>query len=277
VSFLVTRAKGLRHNNTQHDFSNLCVVIENNGGTYALPYGAGSESVAEGKDGYNASGQAGKNSGGSHPYKYPYKAIWVDVTQILTKQYKWKSLTPNIGYYESHIGVSTSSGAVLNLNIAAQYIPNVGNVKPFVNTFAVDQIYIQDIPFSEIAWRDHMSKALDVASVRYASTIDNAQITLSSDPLGNETNFFFTLDNGNATFQYRLAARFTTDYGSMVEILPNRKTFSCIKDEIISPIDGSEYDMFSMDGIVSIYLNPATKPTKAGTYTSTIYLVVKKD
>ncbi len=274
--FLVTRAKGLRHDGQRIDFSAVNVVIANSGGTYTLPVGAGSETVGAQETGYNAQGESGTNTNGSHPYRYPYRAIWIDVTQINTTNKTW-GLTPKGGYYESHIQITTQNAAVLTLNLAGQYWQTAWNTKPFVNTFSVERIYTQPIPYIELEMRTTLASSLDIATIRYLSTVDKARIYISSDASGIGTNFVFTSKDGSATLPYRLAYQSTLSSSSPVEITMANQSFLTTKTSMESPIDGDTYSVHRLEGKVRLFLDPLADPPTPGVYSSNVYVVVQKN
>ncbi len=283
--FLVTRAKGFFHDKVngkyvEDDFSGINAVIENCGGTYELPVGAGSQTVGEGEYGYNGAGVYDKNTNGSHPYLYRYRVIWIDVTQINTPECTW-SVLPNPGYYESRIMISTDSGGMLALNLGAQYLATTETIydRPHINVFSVDKIHLTPIRFNAIQWRHIPEDALEIATIRYFSTIDKAKITVSSDSAGNGASFFFQAKNSNASFPFHLAYQCTLNpENDKVVITPSSKTFKSQLIELPSPVNPDDkYDLHRCEGQILLYVNPGTMPTVADVYSSTIYVVVERD
>jgi len=106
--FLVTRAKGITHGGSQHDFSSINSVIANNSGSFILNVGAGTELASVGEVGYDTNRNSGVYTGtNAFRYKYPYSAIWIDVTLIRTTSARSSTTR---GYYESHIQITTGGG-----------------------------------------------------------------------------------------------------------------------------------------------------------------------
>lgn len=282
--FLVTRAKGFFHDKVngkyvEHDFSGVNTVIENCGGTYELPVGAGSQTVGEGEFGYNGAGEFDKNTNGTHPYRYRYRVIWIDITQINTPKCTW-SVLPNAGYYESRIMISTDSGGMLALNLGGQYLASSELIyeQPHIHVFNVDKIYIKPIRFNEIQWRHTPQDALEIATIRYMSTVHKAKITISSDSAGNTASFFFKAKNSNASFPFHLAYQCTLNPGNPpVDITPTSKTFISQELTLPSPVNPDENQMLHRcDGQILLYVNPGTVPVVADVYSSEIYVVVER-
>ncbi len=287
--FLVARAKGFFHDKVngkyvEHDFSGVNTVIENCGGTYNLPFGAGSQTVGEGEQGFNGAGVSGKNTNGSHPYLYRYRVIWIDLTRVNTEECTWNAWyqTMSAGYYESRVSITTASGGMLMLNLGAEYIPMAWHEKPQINIFNVDKIYLTPIRFNEIQWRHTPQDGLEIATVRYISTVDKAKITISSDSAGNTASFFFKAKNSNATFPFNLAYQCTINPGNPpVAITPISKTFTTQRIVTPSPVDPDNEDiahrLHRCDGQILLYVPPETVPAVADVYSSTIYVVVERD
>lgn len=273
--FLVVRAKGLNHHGSQDDFTQMSTVIAQSGNSYTIAHGAGSDTVEENASGYNAQGQSGINKNGSHPYKYPYRAIWIDVTQINTNNRTWGSF-PTGGYYESHINITAACGVMIALNLSGQYLPVAWDTKPMVNTLAVDKIYDQPIPYSNLQWRTSASTALDIATIRYISTIDKAKVTISSDAAGIGTDFKFSATQGTASIPFKLLYQSTVNNLAPTLIDQNNKTFNTSQITVTSPIDNASYKQHELVGKIKLYMNPQPNPPAAGYYSSTIYVIVAR-
>jgi hypothetical protein len=102
------RTKGLRHGSSgeQHDFSEANVVIDEEGETLTVPYGAGDETVQVGESGYNAQGESHEFDGSNgYQYLYPYRYIWIDLTIIRTSNYqklKWSNTYESLLWIQSN-------------------------------------------------------------------------------------------------------------------------------------------------------------------------------
>lgn len=273
--FLVLRAKGLRHDGVQDDFSKQNTPIATSGSTYALTVGAGSQTVDEGDEGYNSLALPGINNNGSHPYQYPYQAIWIDTTKIHTSERSWAGLIPKIGPYESRVAVSTISGAMLTLSLGAYYLSESN--RPLINVFTVDTLFTAPIRFQDIRGRTTASHGLQVATVRYFSSIDEAKITISSDSTGQGTAFLFRSNRTNATFPFNLAYQCTLTAGAApIPITHTTKTFQSKTITTVSPIDGAKQELYRCDGQIFLYVDSEVRPPVGDLYSTTIYVVIER-
>jgi len=198
--FLVLRAKGMRHNNTQHDFSQINTVAEHPGDLLAIPYGAGSDVVEVGQTGYNtAGGQGVYNGSNGYMYRYPYRYIWVDVTLIRTSN-KYR-LTR--GYYESEITVTTQQGASHILRLNGKYGYSFQDPPPMY-AFSVNRTIENQFPFSWLEGRNTYTQALTIGRCVYSSEDCPATVRFASDSGGTSDQFYFRSSDGQA-FPFALA------------------------------------------------------------------------
>ncbi|NLZ77654.1 MAG: hypothetical protein GX911_06770 [Spirochaetales bacterium] len=265
--FLVLRAKGLRHSGDQHDFSGINTVAEHPGETITISYGAGSEEVAVGEEGYDNTGDKDTYDGSNgYKYRYPYRYIWVDVTLIRPRitSHSWWNL--NTGYYESEITVTALSLTSHLLRLSGIYWTASGNPPPFYS-FGVTKTIADPFPFSELEGRTTPSQALKVGVVEYTSSATAANIHFAANAEGTSDPFSFHCED--SSFPYSLAF----DSGeNIVEVTPGQ-TFATEIEEIQSPIDSTTSNMHVLEGDLKVYLPDQVRPA-SGEYSSTIYCFV---
>jgi len=269
--FLVLRAKGLRHDNVQHDFSGINTVVEHPEETITILHGGGLEEVAVGEEGYNVDGAKDEYDGSNgYKYQYPYKYIWVDVTlirpQILSHNYWYL----NTGYYESEITVTAQSGISHILRLSGIHRSASGDPPPFYS-FGVTKTIDDPFPFSELEGRMTTTQALKVAEVSYTSSNTAATIHFAANAAGTSDPFSFHCEG--SSFPYYLAFKATNPNRSVEQVAPGQ-TFATEIKPVQSPIDLTFLDMHVLVGDLKIYL-PANQVNPAeGVYTATVYCFV---
>lgn len=267
--FFVARAKGITQGGSQYAFTSVNSVIANNGGSFSLAFGAGPELVAVGQTGYDTNRQSGIYTGSNaFRYKYPYQAIWIDLTLIRTNVSK--SIYTR-GYYESHIRISTNTGLCHELHLGGEYIPRSNHIEPEAYFFGIEELYTQAFPFTELENRNTVASALEVATIRYTSHVDQAQIRIASNATGTDTNFRFTSDEG-LSFPFKVVYDGTLPNLAAVEVTPSSNTFATVSSTLPSPVGGS-YTAYRMEGKLKLSVPINTQPA-SGLYSSTIYVLV---
>lgn len=265
--FLVLRAKGMRHNNTQHDFSQINTVAEHPGDLLAIPYGAGSEEVAIGQTGYNATGGQGVYNGSNgYNYRYPYRHIWVDVTLMRTNTKRRLSW----GFYESEITVVTQQGASHILRLNGKYGYSTADPPP-IYAFSVNRTIDNQFPFAWLEGRNTYTQALTIGRCVYNSEDCSATIRFASDSGGTSDQFFFRSNDGQ-TFPFALAFDATKPDRAVLPITATSE-FATASQTIYSPIDSSSHQLHVLEGDIQMYLPYAVDPCE-GIYTSYIYCFV---
>lgn len=266
--FIVARAKGITQGGSQYTFTSVNSVIANNGESFSLAYGAGTELVTVGQTGYDTNRQSGiYNGSNAYRYKYPYQIIWIDLTLIRTSA----SSSITRGYYESHIRISTDTGLCHELHLSGEYKPRTNHLEPDPYFFGIEQLYTQAFPFSELENRNTPASALEVATIRYTSHIDQAQIRIASNVAGNDTNFRFTSDEG-LSFPFKVVYDGTIPNLAAVEVTPSSNTFTTVSNTVTSPVGGS-YTANRLEGTIKLFVPANTQPS-SGLYSSTIYILV---
>jgi len=267
--FLVTRAKGITHGGSQHDFSSINSVIANNSGSFLLNVGAGTELASVGEVGYDTNRNSGVYTGtNAFRYKYPYSAIWIDVTLIRTTSARSSTTR---GYYESHIQITTGGGLSQTLYLGGMYNPRSSHTEPNAYAFSIEELYTSAFPFSELENRNSVAASMEVATIKYVSHVDQAEISIASNAAGTAAAFYFTTSDG-LYFPFRVAYDAVTPNLSPVEITPASNTFTTVSTTVASPVGGS-YTANRLEGKIKLFVPVNTNPAE-GLYSSTIYILV---
>lgn len=201
-------------------------------------------------------------------YKYPYKIIWIDLTLIRTSASR--SIYTR-GYHESHILISTNTGLCHELHMGGEYNPKSSNIEPNVYFFGIEEQYTQAFPFSDLQNRNTVASALEVATIRYTSHVDQAQIRIASNAAGTVTSFRFTSDQG-LSFPFKVVYDGTIPNRAAVEVTPSSNIFTTASTTLSSPVEGS-YTAYRLEGKVKLFVPTYTQPA-SGLYSSTIYVLV---
>lgn len=280
--FFLIRVKGMTHGGTTDDFVGINKGIATTGCTYLLPHGAGSETVEAGKEGFDAQGNAGTNTNGSHPYKYKFRYIWFDTMVINASDRSWGAildLLPSTGYYETQLLITTTSGAIFELTLSAHYLETIFHAQPFPQAFVIEKEFLEPIPYADLEWRKDISSSLKIATIRYISDVHKAKITFSSSSDGSNQTFSFLNAKGRV-ISYLLAFEPTisTD-GAFAKISTTNKTYYTKQTTVPSPIGGAAYQAHRLEGDLRIYLPllGEANPPMPGVYRSNIYVLVEKD
>jgi len=192
--FLVVRAKGITQGGSQYDFSSINSVIANNSGSFTLNVGAGTEAATVGEVGYDTNRNSGIYDGSNaFLYKFPYSVIWIDLTLIRTTSERSSTTR---GYYESHILISTSRGLSHTLYLGGLYKPRVSHTEPNAYSLSIEELYTTAFPFSELENRNSVATSMEVATIKYVSHVDQAEISIASNKAGTATTFYFTTTDG---------------------------------------------------------------------------------
>ncbi len=275
--FIVVRAKGYDQSGgtTPHFVHSQNAVIENNNGTFSIDVGAGEEEAEIGCIGYNTNRQSGLYDGSNqYRYKYPYRVIWFDMTIIRTNESRNISiLAGGAGFYETHFSITSNTGLTSTVHLGGKYSPT-GSRAFDVYQLTIEQVYHSPIPFNLISERTSVATALEIATIRYVSDSDKARVIISSDALGNSTDFAFTGDGGKS-FDFKLAFQPTLPVGSIQPITPTEKSFSTTPTkEPVGSLVGSTFKAYRLEGVIKLYIEEDTVPMP-GRYSSTIYVVVQ--
>ena len=272
--FIVTRTKGLRHGSSgeQHDFSEANVVIDEEGETLTVPYGAGDETVQVGESGYNAQGESGEFDGSNgYQYLYPYRYIWIDLTIIRTSNYqklKWSNT------YESLLWIHSSEDASLLLTLSGSYGLAWGD-RPPTYAFSIEKTVEDGFPFSWLQQTSTIYNALEIAKLVYHAEASAASIRFASDAGGNQAQFYFRNQYGDV-FPFSLAFDASKPNQTVVPITENQE-FHTDELNVVSPIDGnSSSQMHVLEGGVLDYL-PIYQDPPTGLYTSTVYVFIEPE
>lgn len=282
--FYLIRVQGKPRTGAAVDIEGKNKAIAANMATYVLAHGAGDETVGNGSPGFNAAGNPGTNSNGSHPYKYKFQYIWIDVMIINTDTKSWGSsilnLLPKTGYYENHLLVTTTSAAAIDLHISANYYRMLWDPPfPFTYTFAVEKEYLAPIPYADIEGKRTMQTSLKIATVRFISDADKAKLTFASNAAGSSQTFSFVGSQGR-TIPYLLAFEPTiSDKGVFKQITSSSDIYYTKETTDTFPLGGTSFKAHKLEGYLRIYLPPANNadPPMPGVYSSTIYVLIAKN
>lgn len=267
--FLVVRAKGLKQGGGQYDFSGVNAVIANNNGIFTLTQGAGTDLVLIGETGYDSNLQSGVYNGtNGYKYKYPYSYIWLDVTLIRTQNFQ--SLSK--GYYESLFSITTGNGLSSQLNLGGEYSPRSNQSGPFAYFFGIEETAAKPFSFASLSTRNTVANALPVAKLRFSSDMSNAEVTISSDPSGMQSSFYFSSNGISFPFHVVFDSAIPSIGRSEITSSLNN-TFSGTSATVASPVDGSTYSAFRLEGDICLFVDPNLTPA-SGIYTSTIYVSI---
>lgn len=250
--------------------------------SYEITYGAGDEQVAEGKPGFDAAGNPGTNTSNSHPYKYRFKSVFIDLMIVNAANKTWGEildLLPSIGYYEKCLLITTTSGAAIDFHLSTHYL--YWGSQSFTYSFDVDKEHLSPIPYEDIEFRKSKEDSLKVGTVRYISDVHKADVTFASNPAGTSQTFSLVCSSGKS-ISYLLAFEpiISNTGGGIVQITSTTNTFSTKQTTEPSPIDTGTYKAYRLEGNLRIYLPllGEANPPMPGKYSSNIYiLVVKKD
>ncbi len=265
--FLVLRAKGYTHGNSQHDFSGHNSVIEYDGDSITIAYGAGPEQVAVGEEGYNtARGLGIYNGSNGYMYRYPYRTIWVDLTLVRTTRVS----SLNTGYYESQLRLATTGNAHELLQLSGRYGTwAYGETPSFF--FSLQKTIEEEFPFELLQATSSPSNSLEVGTCTYHSEDFAAEIRFASNAEGTDDTFMLTNSVGDS-IPYSLAFD-ATKPNLAVQAVSASSVFSTQYATIYSPIGGASSSMEVLEGSVRMYLQGAYDPP-SGLYSSTIYCFV---
>lgn len=280
--FYVIRAKGKTQSGVTIDFGGINKAIVTTGSTYEITYGAGDEQVAEGKPGFDAAGNPGTNTSNSHPYKYRFKSVFIDLMIVNTANKTWGEildLLPSIGYYEKCLLITTTSGAAIDFHLSAHYL--YWGSKSFTYSFEVEKEYLSPIPYGDLEFKKSKEDSLKVGTVRYASDVHKATVTFASNPTGTNQTFSLVCSSGKS-ISYLLAFEpiISNEGGGIVQVTESTNTFTTKEMTVPSPVATGSYKANRLEGNLRIYLPllGEANPPMPGVYSSNIYiLVVKKD
>ena len=263
---ILTRTKGLYHNNEQHDFSQANVLVPHEGGSISISRGAGLEEVAPGKLGYNTSGTQGTYTGSnSYKYLYPYSYIWVDVMLIRTYSNNLQD-----GRYESLFTINTSFGNSLLMQVAGVHgDPNYEAPPSFY--FTMEKTIDDDFPFSLLSSCTSPANSLPVGICSYISMNDSATIKFASDSSGTSGVYLMSNEFGD-TFPYYLAFDATTP-DRAVAAADVSTSFATGVGLVYSVIDGTMKQHKVLEGTINMYMPVDVYPNE-GRYTTSIYCLI---
>ena len=271
--FIVVRVWGCDHSNNKRGLHHLNIIIEHPGDTFTIPYGAGLEEVPIGEFGFSDSVPANgialstKNNGtNGFKYKYPYQYIWVDILVVRTDVHH------NLlaGNYETHFRFCLTNGLETTFHLHGKWSTlTLGSVHPYV--FTVEPV-CNHFSFCDIAQITDVQSALHVGNIYYMSEELEADVTISSSPDINATDFKFVSSYGSS-FPYNLVFEPILPAGQ-VRIVRQNNTIATTSAKVAgtSPM-GTDIDAYRLEGKIKLYLDSAINPC-AGNYDSTIYFRV---
>lgn len=292
--FLVLRPWGFLHDTSLSvdkrsvDLIKKTTVLKDSGMTLTLSQGAGDELAEHGKKGYNyrggVQGDCLIDANGNYnefKYRYPYSHIWIDVTYIIRYNISTTHTWPGgIGhFYSSDLAITTSTGASLLLNLLGYYGADFAqpDEKPFTFNFNITKYYPSYVSYNTIRNCNSKETGLDIASISYLSINDKAKVTISSDPGGTSTEFYFVAKDGTGTTgqpsRFNLAFQSTIPAAAPVALSETNCFTSVIATEP-SPISGSNTSN-RLEGMIKLYTDRSTVTPLRGFYTSTIYLTIE--
>ncbi|NCC13009.1 MAG: hypothetical protein EOM32_06500 [Spirochaetia bacterium] len=263
---ILTRTKGLYHDNTQHDFSQKNVLVPHEGGSISISEGAGLEEVAPGELGYNTSGTQRTYTGSnSYKYRYPYSYIWVDIMLIRTNADNLQD-----GRYESLFTINTSFGNSLLMQVAGvRGDPNYEAPPSFY--FTMEKTIDDDFPFSLLSSCTSPATSLPVGSCSYISKNDSATIKFASDSSGASGIYFMSNELGD-TFPYYLAFD-ATNPDRAPAAADATTSFATGSGFVYSPIANTMEEHKVLEGTVNMYMPLDVYPNE-GRYTTSIYCLI---
>ncbi len=267
--FLVTRAKGITHGGSQYDFSAVNSVIANNSDSFTLNVGAGAEPATVGETGYDTNRNSGiYNGSNAFRYKYPYSVIWIDVTIIRTTSARSSTTR---GYYESHIQITTGGGLSHTLYLGGMYNPRSSHSEPNAYAFSIEELYTTAFPFTELENKNSAATSMEVATIKYVSHVDQAEISIASNAAGTAAAFYFTSPDG-LYFPFKVAYDAVVPNLAPVEITTMNNSFTTVSTTVTSPV-GGDYTANRLEGKIRLFVPANTNPAE-GIYSSTIYILV---
>ena len=305
--FIVLRAKGYTHNTEKQpndrvvDYFGKNTVFEKVGQGYELQRGAGpsEEKATAGQIGYDKDGNSGTYDGSNQfEYKYQYRVIFIDVTIFpkrigtpgIGERKYWtggtviESIRPQNGYYESKIIFYTDT-ATLPLMLEGEYNPN--GDPPLSPSCIFNLTKLATSVSYQALTTEHTSQgsALEVAKLTYASPTCKAAIAIVSDPVGRSTDFAFTttINGKKIRIPHKLVYRSDTgrqdQVGTETVIDDQHKIFYTFEDPYgpPAPIGDTLGKGHYLEGRIGLFIDPVpSNPPLAGTYSSTIYVLVER-
>ena len=283
--FLVFRIRGERHDSGQNDFMGVNVIIEQSGDQLAIPYGAGSETVAPGEQGYDEEGIQGVYDGSNgFIYRYPYRYISVDATVVRTTRENDLS-----GYFVQYFYSSTiqiTGNGVSNILSYEGEVRNLGwwsSTNPNSFSFGIERVAPEYIPFTDLINKTTLSNSYLAGYVSYNSPDTSGTVGFYSDPGGTVTDFTFysSVSGAPVTIPYHVifdpVISGNTSSPSIVSQANN--SFSTEYRRVYSVIDNSRNRENVLTGDIRIILNPGLSAVSfpAATYSSTIYAIFTAD
>jgi len=276
--FLVIKVWGLLRDTSlsleerKVDIHNKCYVIVNKSDTYTLTEGAGEELADVNDVGFNEAGEVGTYTGNNeYKYLYRYSHIWIDVT-VIHQHITWPTFIWKSGYYESHIDVSTNSGAKFIFHLFGSWGLTGSGSAPFSYAFSIDKYYKTPIFYNEIRNRNNKDTALGIASISYFSDSGNARIAISSDITGQNTDFFFEPKSGGEPFPFSLAFKKTIPAGDTVALTETNYFQATAFPHVDSK--GKTTYTYELKGEIQLYTDANTPIPATGVYHSFIYVLV---
>ena len=281
--FLVATVKGLIHatdTDRERFLPNNNHVLQSSGDTFSIDSGAGPEEYdttsSEYVGGYNGYGEWG--FGGTYKYVHPYRYIWIDLTVIRTENYyfgnKWWS---QYGSFELNIAIDgdgVSSILYLTGYVPRWNRPNDIYPQPDSYFFKLDRLCSAVIPIRDLMQRNSFNNRFAVGRLAYNSMDTSAKVYFASNSAGTAADFAFTSSNGGV-IDYELVYAPSVPHATPEIIRSTDTAFQSSSTTVanVSPTHGETAYLYTMQGDLSIYLDPNFTPNSVppGDYTSTIH------